>query len=73
MSSATLAEQREVGEGADDRDGLVDVDAVEHACELGAVDLRAAHPERLNAGPLDEVEHLLTVLLADGVAKDGAE
>ncbi len=41
--------------------------------ELGAVDLGAAHPERLDAGPLDEVEDLVPVLLAHGVAEDGAE
>ena len=68
-----VGEQREVGEGADDGDGLMHVDAVEQAGEFGPVDLRPAHPERLHAGPLDEVEDLLAVLLAHGVAQDGAE
>ena len=34
-----VGQQREVGEGTDDGDGLVDVDAVEHAGQFGAVDL----------------------------------
>ena len=68
-----VGQQGEVGEGADDGDGLMDVDAVEHAGQLGAVDLGASHPERLDPGPLDEVEDLLAVLLAHGVAEDGAE
>ena len=33
-----VGQQREMGERANDRDGLVDVDAVEHARYLGAVD-----------------------------------
>ena len=41
--------------------------------EFGPVDLRAAHPERLDAGPLDEVEDLVPVLLPHGVTEDGAE
>ena len=68
-----VGQQREMGEGPDDGNGLVDVDAVEHAGQLGAVDLRATHPERLHPGALDEVEHLFAVLLAHGVAEDGAE
>ncbi len=68
-----IGQQCEVGERPDDGDGLMDVDTVEHAGKLGAVDLRAAHPERLHAGPLDEVENLLPALLADGVAEDRAE
>ena len=68
-----VGQQREVGERPDDGDGLMDVDAVEHAGQLGAVDLGASHPKGLDARPLDEVEHLLAVLLADGVAEDRAE
>ena len=68
-----VGQQREVGEGADYRDGLVDVDAVEHRRQLGAVDLGAPHAERLHAGAFDEVENVLAVLLADGLAEDGAE
>ena len=41
--------------------------------QLGAVDLGAPHPERFDPGPFDEVEHLLAVLFAHGVAEDGAE
>ena len=40
---------------------------------LGPIDLGASHPERFHPGALDEVEHLVTVLLAHGVAEDGAE
>ncbi|CQA11483.1 Uncharacterised protein [Mycobacteroides abscessus] len=40
-----IGEQCEMGEGPDDGDGLVDVDAVEQLCQLGTVDLRSAHPE----------------------------
>ena len=68
-----VGQQREMGEGADDGDGLVDVDAVEQAGQLGAVDLGAADPERLDPGALDEVEDVFTVLFADGVAEDRAE
>ena len=68
-----VGEQREMGEGADDGNGLVDVDAVEHPGELCPVDLRAAHPERLDAGPLDEVEDRFPVLLPHGVTEDGSE
>ena len=68
-----VGQQREGAEGPDHRDGTADVDSVEQGCQLGAVDLRAAHPERLDAGPLDQVEHLRPVLLAYGVAEHGAE
>ena len=68
-----IGQQREMSEGTDDRNGLVDVYTVEHAGQFGAVDLRAAHPERFHAGALDEVEHLFAVLVAHGVAEDGAE
>jgi hypothetical protein len=68
-----VGQQREVGEGADDGDGPMDVDAVEHACQLGAVDLRASHPERLDARPLDEVENFLAVLLPNRVSEDCSE
>ena len=68
-----VGEQREMSESPDDGDGLVDVDAVEHARELDAVDLGTTHPERLDAGPLDEIEHLVAVLFPHGVTQDGAE
>ena len=68
-----VGQQREVGEGPDDGDGLMDVDAVERAGELGAIDLGAAHPKRLHPSALDEVEHLRAVLLPDRVAKDCPE
>src|SRR5277367_382058 len=62
-----------MAERTDDRDRLTDVDAVEHLRHLGPLDLRAAHPERRDPGPLDQVEDLVAVLLADGVAEDRAE
>jgi hypothetical protein len=62
-----------MGERADDGDCLVDVDAVEHAGQFGPVDLGATHPERLHPGLLDEIEDLIAVLLADGVAEDRAQ
>src|SRR3954452_7793057 len=62
-----------MGERPDDRDGEMDVDAVEHAGHLRAIDFGASHPERLDARPLDEVECLLAVLLSDRVTEDGAE
>ena len=68
-----VGQQREVGERPDDGDRLMDVDAVEHARQLGSIDLGASHAKRLDAGPLDKVEHLLTVLLTDRVAEDRAE
>ena len=68
-----VGQQREVAERADHRDRLADVDAVEHLRHLGALDLRAAHPERRDPGPLDQIEDLVAVLLADGVAEDRAE
>jgi len=51
----------------------VDIDAVEHTGQVGAIDLGAPHPKRLDARALDEVEDLLAVLLTDGVAEDSAE
>src|SRR6201999_2445781 len=68
-----VGQQREVTERADHRDRAVDLDAVEHLRHLGALDLRAAHPEGRYPGPLDQIEDLVAVLLADGVAEDGAE
>ena len=41
--------------------------------QLGAVDLGAAHLERPDAGPLDEVEDFVAVLLAHRVAEDRTE
>jgi hypothetical protein len=68
-----VGQQREVTERPDDRDRPADVDAVEHLRHVGPLDLRAAHPERLHAGAFHEVEHLVAVLLADGVAEDGTQ
>jgi hypothetical protein len=68
-----VGEQREVRERPDDGNGPMNIDAVEHARQLGAIDLGASHPKRLDAGPFDGVEHLLTILVADRVAQDGAE
>src|ERR1700733_4819830 len=68
-----VGQQREVTERADHRDRLVDVDAVEHPRHLGALDLRTTHPERRDPRPLDQIEDLVAVLLADGVAEDRAE
>ncbi len=51
----------------------MDVDAVEHVGDLGPIDLGAPHPEGLHPGPLHELEHLVAVQLAHGVAEDGAE
>src|SRR6201986_1151588 len=66
-------QQREVTERSDHRDRSVDVDAVEHLRDLGTLDLRAAHPEGRDPGPLDQIEDLVAALLAHGVAEDGAE
>ena len=68
-----IGQQREMAERPDDRDRQVDVDPVEHGRHLGPVDLGVSHPERLHPGALDEVEHLVAVLLAHGVAEDGAQ
>ncbi len=68
-----VGQQGEMAERPDDRNGLVDVDAVEHPRHLGPVDLGVTHLERCHPGTLDEVEDLFTVLLAHGVAEDGAQ
>jgi hypothetical protein len=68
-----VGQQGEVTERADHRDRAVDLDAVEHLRHLGTLDLRAAHPEGSDPGPLDQIEDLVAVLLADGVAEDGTE
>ena len=68
-----VGQQREMAERPDDRDRQVDVDAVEHARHLGPIDLGATHPEGLHPGTFDQVEHLVAVLLAHGVAEDGAQ
>ena len=41
--------------------------------KLSTVDLGTTHPERLDAGPLDEIEYLVAVLFSHGVAQNGAE
>ena len=68
-----VGQQREGGERADHRDGVADLDALEHGGQLRTVDLGAAHPEGRHPGPFDQVEHLGAVLLADGVAQHRAE
>jgi hypothetical protein len=68
-----VGQQCDVTERADHRDRLVNVDALEHAGHLGPLDLRATHPKRRDPGPLDEIEDLVAVLLADGVAQDGTQ
>ena len=73
MSSATLASSAKWVNARMTGIAVVHVDAVEQAGQLGAVDLRTTHPERLHAGAFDEVEHLLAVLFPHGVAEDGAE
>ncbi len=73
MSSATLASSAKWVNARMTGNGLVDVDAVEQRGQLGAVDLRAAYPEGLDAGAFDEIEDLVAVLLAHGLAEDRAE
>ncbi|BBX82441.1 hypothetical protein MAUB_03140 [Mycolicibacterium aubagnense] len=51
----------------------MNIDAGEERCQVGPVDLRPPHPERLHSRPLDEIEHGVTVLLANRVTEDGAE
>ena len=68
-----VGQQRELRQSPDHRDRLMDIHAVEHARQIGAVDLGAAHPKRLEAGALNEVEHLVAVVRADRVAEDRAE
>ncbi len=68
-----VGQQREVAERTDHRDRLADVDAVEQLRHLSPLDLRAAHPEGCDPGALDQVEDLVAVLLADGVAEDRAK
>jgi preprotein translocase subunit SecG len=62
-----------MGERANDRDGLVNVDAIEHARYLGTVDFRAPHPEGFHPRTLDKVEYLLAVVLAHGVTEDRSQ
>ena len=64
-----VGQQREVGKGADHRDGLMDIDPVEQGGQLGTFDLGAAHPKRFHPGPLDQVEDRFAVLLADRVTQ----
>jgi hypothetical protein len=68
-----VGQQREVAERADDVVGRADVEAVEPGGDVGAVDLRAAQPEGLHAGGLDEREDVVPRLLADHLAEDPAE
>ncbi len=68
-----VGQQREMAEGPDDRDRQVNVDAVKHPRHLDAIDLGVAHPERLHPRTFDQVEHLVAVLFADRVTKDGAQ
>ena len=68
-----IGQQCEVAERADDRDRLVNVDAVEQSRHLGPIDFGAANPERLHPGPLHEREHLVPVLFAHRVAQHRSE
>ena len=68
-----VGQQREVGEGADDGDGLVNIDAVEQRDDVGAVDFGATHPKRLHPGAFYQVEDGVTVLVANGLPQDRAE
>lgn len=68
-----VCQQREVGEGTDDRDRLVDIDIGEQVGQLGSVDLRTADPEGFHPGPLDQLEDLVAVLFAHGVTEDCTE
>jgi hypothetical protein len=68
-----IGQQHEVAERADERQGDRDVHTVEHLRDGAALDLLAAYPERLDAHPLDEVEDLRTLVVANGVAQYAAE
>ena len=68
-----VGQQREVAERTNDRDRDADVDPVEQLRHLGAVDLGVPDPERLDAGLLDEIEHVLARVFAHGLAEDAAE
>src|SRR5271165_1768429 len=68
-----VGQQRELRQSPDHRDGSVNIHAVEYVRQIDAVDLGAAHPKRLEAGPLDEVEHLVAALLPNCVAENTAE
>lgn len=46
-----IGQQSEMGKGSDDRDGLVDVDAVEEFCEFGAIDLRSVQDRKPQPSP----------------------
>ncbi|BBC65396.1 hypothetical protein NJB1907f44_26710 [Mycobacterium marinum] len=52
---------------------MVDVDALEHARHLGAVDLGVPHPKGLHPRPLHQLEDLVTILLTHGIPEDGAQ
>ena len=62
-----------MAECTDHRDRLVDIDTVEHPGQFRPVDLRAPHPEGFHPRPLHEVEHRLTILLANRIAQDRPE
>ena len=73
MSSATLASSAKWVNARMTGMALLDLDTVEQLRQVGAVDLGPAHPERLDPGPLDQVEDLVAVLLAHRVAENGAQ
>jgi hypothetical protein len=62
-----------MGECADYRNRLGNVDAVEHLRQFSTVDFGPPDPKRFLSGAFDEFEDLFTVLLSDGVAEDRAE
>ena len=68
-----VGQQREVGERADDGDRPVHVDAVEQLGQIGTVDLRTAHPERLDTRAFNQIEHRVAVLFSHRLAQDRAE
>jgi len=68
-----VGQQREVAERADDVVGRPDVEGAQPGGDVGAVDLRAAQPEGLHAGGLDEREDVVPRLLADDLAEDPAQ
>ena len=53
--------------------GRADVEPGEPLGQLRAVDLRPADLERLDAGGLDQVQHVLAGLLADHLTEDAAQ
>ena len=70
-----VGEMREIAVGAHDRERLVGAQAVERGLELapGAGFIIAMESDRGAANLLDQLEHLLALLLAHRIAEDAAE